>query len=79
MKDPHLGEAELAVQGDRCVIGQDYAREGDVHRLISQGCEERTVQGSAYALATARDVECDADFDGLPETFVLPPVGSAAA
>ena len=36
MERAHLGEAELAVQGDRCVIGQHDARQGDVHRCIGQ-------------------------------------------
>ena len=72
MEGPHLGEAKLAMQGHRCVVGQDYARDGDVHWLISKVSEQRSVQVGAYALAAARDMERDADFDGLPEAFMLP-------
>jgi hypothetical protein len=43
-----------------------------VHWLISQAFEQRTVQSGTDALAAARDAEGDADFDGLPEAFVLP-------
>jgi hypothetical protein len=72
VEGPHLGEAELTVKGDRCVIGQDNARKGDMHRFTRQASEQRVVQGSADALAAARDAERDADFDGLPEPFMLP-------
>src|SRR6201987_384838 len=50
---------------------QDDAREGDMHRFTSQKPEQRAVQGSAHALATAPDSERDADLDGLPEPFML--------
>ena len=60
------------MKGDRCVVGQDNAREGDVHRFTGQVFEQRMVQGSAHALAAARDGERDADLDGLPEPCMLP-------
>ena len=53
MEGPHLCEAKLAMQGHRCVVRQDYARDGDVHCLIIEVSEQRSVQIGAYALAAA--------------------------
>src|SRR5215469_7496400 len=72
MEGADLGEAKLAVQRDRCIVGQDDAGEGNVYRFAGEAFKQRAIQSSAYTLATAADVECDADLNGLPETFVVP-------
>lgn len=72
VKDPHLGEAQLAVQGDRRIIRQDNARECDVNRLVSERSEQHAAQRGTYALAAPADAECNADFHGLPEAFMIP-------
>src|SRR5262249_26153542 len=71
VEDADLSEAKLAVQRDRRVVGQDDARERNVHRFAGEAAEQRTIKSGAYALATAADVECDADLDGLPETCMI--------
>jgi hypothetical protein len=77
MEGADLNEAKLAVQRDRCIVGQDDACEGNMYRFAGEAFEQRAIQGSANTLTTAADVECDADLNGLPETFVVP-VGLAA-
>ena len=72
VKCAYLGEAELAVQRDRRLVGQDYAGKGDVHWLASEAFEQRAVKRRAYAVPSAAGVERDADFNGLPEAFVVP-------
>src|SRR5215469_12434936 len=72
MENADLGEARLAVQSDRCIVGQDDACEGNMYRFAGEVFEQRAVQSSADTLATAADVECDADLNGLPEAFVVP-------
>src|SRR5215469_8664070 len=72
MEGADLGEAKLAVQRDRCVVGQDDACQGNMYRFAGEAFEQRAVQRGAYPLTAAADVECDADLNGLPETFVVP-------
>ena len=43
-----------------------------MYRFTGEAFEQRAVQSSADTLATAADVECDADLNGLPEAFVVP-------
>ena len=68
----YLGKAELAVQRNRRVVGQDYAGHNGVHRFASEAFEQRVVKRRAYALPATAGVERDADFDSLPEAFVVP-------
>src|SRR5215469_2527797 len=72
MEGADVREAKLAVQRDRCVVGQDDACQGNMYRFAGEAFEQRAVQRGAYALTAAADVECDADLNGLPETFVVP-------
>src|SRR5215469_5284076 len=72
VEDADLDEATLAVQRDRCVVGQDDACEGNMYRFAGEAFEQPAIQGSAYALSTAAGVECDADLNRLPEPFVVP-------
>src|SRR5215469_16672880 len=71
MERSDLDEAKLAVQRDRCIIGQDDAREGNMHGFAGEAFEQPAIQGSAYTLTSAADVECDADFNGFLESCML--------